>query len=79
MTSPQIECRNLWKIYGGKADAALEAVRKNNLSKEEVRDRFGCVLGVRDVSLSPVKKCPTRWNACDRAAHQVFQFARFWA
>ncbi len=52
MTSPQIECRNLWKIYGGKADAALEAVRKDNLSKEEVRDRFGCVLGVRDVSFS---------------------------
>lgn len=45
-----IECRNLWKIYGNAADNALDAVRQENLGKEEVKDRFGCVIGVADAS-----------------------------
>ena len=52
MTDTQIECRNLWKIYGANAEQALDAVRSDSLSKEEVRDRFNCVLGVRDASFS---------------------------
>ncbi len=52
MSEPQIECRDLWKIYGAKAEAAMQAVLGEKLSKEEVRDRFGCVLGVRDASFS---------------------------
>ncbi|MEM6696230.1 MAG: glycine betaine/L-proline ABC transporter ATP-binding protein [Pseudomonadota bacterium] len=51
----EIECRNLWKIYGARADEALAAIRSNDLTKEEVRDRFDCVLGVRDASFSVAK------------------------
>lgn len=52
MASTEIECRNLWKIYGSRAEEALEAVRKKGLGKDEVRDQFDCVLGVRDVSFT---------------------------
>ena len=52
MSDAQIECRDLWKIYGRGADEAMNAVLAEGLSKEEVRDRFDCVLGVRDASFS---------------------------
>lgn len=55
MSDVQIECRELWKIYGTKSVQAMEAVLKDNLSKEEVRDKFGCVLGVRNASFSVSK------------------------
>ncbi|CUJ81490.1 Glycine betaine transport ATP-binding protein OpuAA [Shimia thalassica] len=55
MPDVEIECRNLWKIYGANEKEALQAVQNEGLSKEEVRDRFNCVLGVRDASFS-VKK-----------------------
>lgn len=55
MSEAQIECRDLWKIYGRRSDEAMKAVLSEGLSKEEVRDRFDCVLGVRNASFS-VKK-----------------------
>ncbi|MCZ4351760.1 betaine/proline/choline family ABC transporter ATP-binding protein [Roseovarius aestuarii] len=55
MSEVEIDCRNVWKIYGPQADKALAAIRADNLSKEEVRDRFDCVLGVRDASFSVAK------------------------
>ncbi|MDA8740627.1 glycine betaine/L-proline ABC transporter ATP-binding protein [Rhodobacteraceae bacterium] len=51
----QIECRDLWKIYGAKSKQTMEAVMKDGLSKAEVRDRFDCVLGVQGVSFSVQK------------------------
>ncbi|WP_371227358.1 ATP-binding cassette domain-containing protein [Roseovarius sp. 2305UL8-3] len=55
MSDAQIECRDLWKIYGKRSEEAMRAVLAEGLSKEEVRDRFDCVLGVRNASFS-VKK-----------------------
>ena len=52
MAEIQIECKTLWKIYGARAEEALAAVRADNLSKDEVRDQYDCVLGVRDASFS---------------------------
>ncbi|MEQ8652008.1 MAG: glycine betaine/L-proline ABC transporter ATP-binding protein [Kiloniellales bacterium] len=52
MSDPQIECRDLWKIYGTQSEAAMQAALQDQLSKEELRERFNCVLGVRDVSFS---------------------------
>lgn len=52
MAEVEIECRNLWKIYGAREKEALQAVQTEGLSKDEVRDRFDCVLGVRDASFS---------------------------
>lgn len=50
MSDIAIECVNLWKIYGDRADEALAALKVDALSKDEVRDRFDCVLGVCDAS-----------------------------
>lgn len=50
--SPLIECKKLWKIYGLRAEEALAAIKERGLSKEEVRSRFGCVVGVADASFS---------------------------
>lgn len=47
-----IRCEGVWKIFGVNSRAAMEAVRKQGLSKEEIRDRYNCVVGVRDASFS---------------------------
>jgi len=46
-----IKCNNVWKIFGDRADEAINAVKANNLSKAETLEQFECVVGVRDVSL----------------------------
>lgn len=45
-----IDCRNLWKIFGRRADEAMKAVQERGLGKIEVRDQFDCVVGVQDAS-----------------------------
>ncbi|MCU9846656.1 glycine betaine/L-proline ABC transporter ATP-binding protein [Defluviimonas sp. WL0024] len=47
-----IRCDGIWKIFGEKSRQAMDAVLKQGLSKEEIRDRFDCVVGVRDASFS---------------------------
>lgn len=47
-----IEISNIWKIFGSKPQAALEAIRARSLSKAEVLSEFNAVVGVADVSLS---------------------------
>lgn len=49
-TAPVIECRHLWKIFGRRAEEALTAIRERGLSKNDVLERFDCVVGVRDAS-----------------------------
>jgi glycine betaine/proline transport system ATP-binding protein len=44
--------RNVWKIFGARADEAMEAVKKDNLSKAEVLEKYEAVVGVKDVSIS---------------------------
>ena len=43
--------RHVWKIFGERADEAMAACRKDNLSKAEILERFEAVVGVRDVSI----------------------------
>ena len=43
---------NVCKIFGERAGEAMEACRRENLSKPEALDRFEAVVGVRDVSIS---------------------------
>lgn len=50
-----IECRNLWKIFGDRADQAMRAVKERGLSKLEIRDEFHCVVGVVGASFSVVE------------------------
>ena len=47
-----IECQNLWKIFGSRADQALDAARNEGIDKDEALKRFGCVIGVADASFT---------------------------
>ncbi|MGD8647088.1 MAG: glycine betaine/L-proline ABC transporter ATP-binding protein [Desulfobacterales bacterium] len=47
-----IECKNLWKIYGSRDREALAAIQAEGLGKDEVRDRFGCAVGVVNATFS---------------------------
>ncbi|MFK0313193.1 glycine betaine/L-proline ABC transporter ATP-binding protein [Pseudomonas sp. NPDC090233] len=47
----KIEVKNVFKIFGDRADEALQLIR-NNQSKEQVLAQTGCVVGVNDLSLS---------------------------
>ena len=49
---PVIECHSLWKIFGARAEEAMRAVLEQGLGKDEVREEFDCVVGVRDASFS---------------------------
>ena len=51
-TDSVIECRKLWKIFGNGADRAMDAIRSEGFTKEDVLERFGCVIGVQNVSFS---------------------------
>ncbi|MBB4570923.1 quaternary amine ABC transporter ATP-binding protein [Rhizobium leucaenae] len=46
-----VDCRNVWKIFGARAPAAVKAVSERGLSKKQVLDEFNCVVGVADASL----------------------------
>ena len=45
-----IEIQEVWKIFGEKAEEALDAVRREGIDKAEVLERYEAVVGVRDVS-----------------------------
>lgn len=51
-SSDTVVLRNVWKIFGDRAGEALIAARDHDLSKQEVLNRFDCVVGVADASLS---------------------------
>ncbi|MEL6297158.1 MAG: glycine betaine/L-proline ABC transporter ATP-binding protein [Pseudomonadota bacterium] len=44
--------RDVWKIFGSRAQDAMAAVRRDDLSKAEVLEKYEAVIGVRDVSFS---------------------------
>jgi ABC-type proline/glycine betaine transport system ATPase subunit len=49
--SAAIECRNLYKIFGLRPEAALAALQQG-LGKPEIKSRYDSVVGVHDVSFS---------------------------
>jgi len=51
-TDTVIEISNVWKIFGAKPEAALQAIRDRGLTKPQVLEEFNAVVGVADVSLS---------------------------
>lgn len=48
--SAPIVVKNVWKIFGDRSHEAFEAIKKSGLSKAEVLEQFGCVVGVADAS-----------------------------
>ncbi|WP_299618051.1 glycine betaine/L-proline ABC transporter ATP-binding protein [uncultured Tateyamaria sp.] len=47
-----IEISNVWKIFGAKPEAALQAIRDRGLTKAQVLAEYNAVVGVADVSLT---------------------------
>ncbi len=47
-----IVLRHVYKIFGDDARLALRAMREHGLTKDQVLDRFGCVVGVADASIT---------------------------
>ncbi len=52
MSDTVIELQNVWKIFGDRANEAMQAVESRGLSKPEVLDEFGCVVGIADCSFT---------------------------
>ncbi|MCY4542100.1 MAG: glycine betaine/L-proline ABC transporter ATP-binding protein [Rhodobacteraceae bacterium] len=50
MTDEVIALEGVWKIFGENADTAMAAVLDRGLSKPEVLEEFGCVVGIVDVT-----------------------------
>ena len=47
-----IVCEHVWKIFGDKSRTALQAARGDGLSKDEIFERFECVVGVADADFT---------------------------
>ena len=50
MSDPVIRLANVWKIFGAGAQSSMQAIRAEQIGKAEILRRFGCVVGVQDVS-----------------------------
>jgi glycine betaine/proline transport system ATP-binding protein len=50
MSEAVVKLDNVWKIFGPRSAEAMAAVRSDNLTKPEVLEQFGCVVGVQDAS-----------------------------
>jgi glycine betaine/proline transport system ATP-binding protein len=47
-----IECRRVWKIFGRRTPSELDLRQWAELSKQEIANRFDCIIGVADVSFA---------------------------
>jgi len=45
-----IKLDNVWKIFGERSAEAMQAIKSEGLTKPEVLEKFGCVVGVADTS-----------------------------
>ncbi len=50
MAEPVIKLDDVWKIFGSRADEAMAAIKAEGLSKPEVLEKFGCVVGIAKCS-----------------------------
>ncbi len=56
MTKPKIEIKNLYKVFGPKATSFIEHI-KDGMSKQELLDDHGHILGLKNINLDiPQKK-----------------------
>ncbi len=46
-----VSCQSVWKVFGENADAAMQAYIDRGLSKQQILQDFGCVVGVSDVNM----------------------------
>ena len=45
-----IRLHGVWKIFGTRVEEAMQAITRDGLTKPEVLERFGCVVGIADCS-----------------------------
>ena len=50
MSEPVIRLQGVWKIFGARVDEAMSAIAREGLTKPEVLERFGSVVGIADCS-----------------------------
>ena len=50
MSEPVIKLDDVWKIFGSRAEEAMAAIKAEGLSKPEVLEKFGCVVGIAECS-----------------------------
>ncbi|MEO1107859.1 MAG: glycine betaine/L-proline ABC transporter ATP-binding protein [Pseudomonadota bacterium] len=50
MDESVVKLENVWKIFGNRAAEAMDAVLKEGLTKAQVLEQYGCVVGVQDAS-----------------------------
>ena len=50
MTETVVKLTDVWKIFGARAEEAMDAVRNEGIGKPEVLERFNCVVGVQGAS-----------------------------
>ena len=50
MSDAVVEIENVWKVFGSRADEAMQAIRSQGLSKTEVLETYDAVVGVKDAS-----------------------------
>ncbi len=50
MSESIIKLDSVWKIFGARANEAMQAVQEQGLSKAQVLDQLGCVVGIADCS-----------------------------
>ena len=55
MSNAVVEVQNVWKVFGNRADDAMQAIRSEGLSKAEVLERYDAVVGVKDASFKVEK------------------------
>ncbi len=46
---------DVWKIFGGRDQEAMTAIKEEGLSKPEVLEKFGCVVGIAECSFTVAK------------------------
>ena len=50
MDSPAIVLEGVWKVFGDRAEEVVDQIRRHDLGKPEVLERFDAVVGIADVS-----------------------------
>src|SRR6056297_2853670 len=45
-----VRLRDVWKVFGPRADEAITAIKTEGIGKPDVLERFGCVVGVQGAS-----------------------------
>ena len=64
-----VRVRGVWKIFGGRAEEAFQAIQRDNRQKAEVLERFRAVVAVRDASFTVERgKSFASWACPGRAS-----------